>query len=236
MFGFLRNLLSRKGASGDPWVALLTDRGSFRELFAGFRSANPLDFPGYDAKIAAGYEKSPAEAVLTGEASLEGIPFGLGVMQTDFVMGSLGSVAGEKIALLAEHCESRRLPLVMVCRSGGARMQEGLYSLMQMAKTSAAIRRLHKAGLFHLSILARPTTGGVAASFALQGDVVLAEPDALVAFAGPRVIEQVMKQKLPDGFQSAEFALEHGFVDAVVPRDGMRATCASLLKLHAEAP
>ena len=234
MFGFLKRLFGKSGSPRNADVELLCDKNSFRELFAELSPADPLEFPGYADKLEDALERHPSEGILTGTATIGGRAVGLGSMETGFVMGSMGSVVGEKIARLAEECTTRRFPLVLVVRSGGARMQEGLFSLMQMAKTSAAVRRHHDAGLLYVSVLAYPTTGGVAASFAMQADVVLAEPDALIAFAGPRVVEQVMKQKLPEGFQSAQFTLEHGFVDRIVPREELRATLSEILALHGE--
>ena len=235
MFGFLKRLFGKGGSPRNAYVDLLCDKNSFEELFAGLVPEDPLEFPGYAGKLEAALAEHPSEGILTGIAKIGGRETGLGVMETGFVMGSMGSVVGEKIARLAEECTTRRLPLVLVVRSGGARMQEGLFSLMQMAKTSAAIRRHGDAGLLYVSVLAYPTTGGVAASFAMQADVVLAEPDALIAFAGPRVIEQVMKQKLPEGFQSAQFTLEHGFVDRIAPREELRGLLSAILDLHGEA-
>ena len=153
-------------------------------------------------------------------------------MDRNFLMGSMGSAVGERITLAIETAIENKLPFVMFCVSGGARMQEGIISLMQMAKTSSAIAKLNKAGLLYISILTDPTTGGVAASFASLGDIILAEPKALIGFAGPRVIEQTIKQKLPEGFQSSEFLLEHGFIDKIVERKDMKNTISNIIKLH----
>lgn len=182
------------------------DEGSFRELFGNVRSRDPLDFPGYAEKLSALEQKTGLrEAVITGTARIGGYRTALAVMDSRFIMGSMSSAVGEKITRLAEYAAKKKLPLIIFCASGGARMQEGIYSLMQMAKTSAAIGRLGEAGCLYISVLTNPTTGGVTASFASLGDIILAEPKALIGFAGPRVIEQTIKQKLPEGFQRAEF-------------------------------
>lgn len=214
-------------------VRMITDKESFRELFAGVRAENPLGFPGYRDKVetvraASGEE----EAVVCGEARIGGQDCCLFVMEPYFMMGSMGSAVGEKITSLFEHALARRLPVVGFTVSGGARMQEGLLSLMQMAKTSAAVKRHSDAGLLYLAVLTDPTTGGVTASFAMEGDILLAEPGATVGFAGARVIEQTTRKALPAGFQKAEFLLEHGFVDAIASRSGQRKLLAELLKLH----
>jgi acetyl-CoA carboxylase carboxyl transferase subunit beta len=172
----------------------------------------------------------PLEAIRTGIARLDGLPINLGVMDFAFMGGSMGSVVGEKVARLARRSIDRRAPLIIVAASGGARMQEGVLSLMQMAKTSVVIAELASHGVPFVSILTNPTTGGVSASFAMQGDVILAEPGAVVGFAGPRVIKQTIGQDLPQGFQTAEFLLEHGMLDAVVPRSELRETTAQLLR------
>lgn len=209
------------------------DEGSFRELFGNVRSRDPLDFPGYAEKLSALEQKTGLrEAVITGTARIGGYRTALAVMDSRFIMGSMSSTVGEKITRLAEYAAKKKLPLIIFCASGGARMQEGIYSLMQMAKTSAAIGRLGEAGCLYISVLTNPTTGGVTASFASLGDIILAEPKALIGFAGPRVIEQTIKQKLPEGFQRAEFLQECGFVDEVVPRSEMRGVLIRLLRLH----
>ena len=172
------------------------------------------------------------EAVLTGTASIKGHKTTLGIMDSNFIMASMGSVVGEKITRLFEYATELRLPVVLFTASGGARMQEGIISLMQMAKISAAVQRHSKAGLFYLTILTDPTTGGVTASFAMEGDIILAEPQSLVGFAGRRVIESTVRENLPDGFQKAEFLLEHGFVDAIVKRAKLRDKIAQLLEFH----
>ncbi len=210
----------------------LLDEGSFREMNAFMISDDPLNFPEYQGKVDEHSEKGIQEAVVTGVGKLSGTPVAIGVMDTRFFMGSMGVAVGEKITQLVEYATRKKMPLILVCSSGGARMQEGILSLMQMAKTSAAIQKHSKAGHLYLSVLTNPTTGGVTASFASLGDIILAEPKALIGFAGPRVIEQTIKQTLPEGFQTAEYLLEHGFVDAIVERKEMRDTLAMLLNLH----
>ena len=214
-------------------LSLILDKGTFRELDAPLASNNPLDFPGYAEKLSALEQKTGLrEAVITGTARIGGYRTALAVMDSRFIMGSMSSAVGEKITRLAEYAAKKKLPLIIFCASGGARMQEGIYSLMQMAKTSAAIGRLGEAGCLYISVLTNPTTGGVTASFASLGDIILAEPKALIGFAGPREIEQTIKQKLPEGFQRAEFLQECGFVDEVVPRSEMRGVLIRLLRLH----
>ena len=164
--------------------------------------------------------------------NINGLKVAIGVMDSNFMMGSMGSVVGEKITRLVEKAIQEKLPVILFCVSGGARMQEGIISLMQMAKTSSAIAKLDEAGLLYISVLTDPTTGGVTASFASLGDIILAEPGALIGFAGPRVIEQTIKQKLPEGFQSAEFLLEHGFIDKIVERKDMKNTLYNIVKMH----
>jgi acetyl-CoA carboxylase carboxyl transferase subunit beta len=173
---------------------------------------------------------------VTGLCRLEGQPLALGVMDFRFMGGSMGSVVGEKLTRLTEEATARRVPLVVVCASGGARMQEGMLSLMQMAKISGALDRHRRAGLLYVPLLTHPTTGGVTASFAMLGDLILAEPKALIGFAGRRVIEQTLREKLPEGFQTAEYLQDHGFVDLIVPRPELRATLANLLRLHSRVP
>lgn len=214
-------------------VAYLTDEDSFQELFAELKSRDLLDFPGYDQKLRnAKLASREKEGVLCGTASIQGRPCALFLMDPNFMMGSMGTVVGEKITRLFELATDRGLPVIGVTVSGGARMQEGILSLMQMAKTSAALQRHSEAGLFYLTLLTDPTTGGVTASFAMDGDVILAEPGATVGFAGARVIEQTIRKKLPQGFQTAEFLLEHGFVDRIVPRAEQREILGRLLALH----
>jgi acetyl-CoA carboxylase carboxyl transferase subunit beta len=219
--------------SARQYIDLLVDEGSFEEIDTGLRATDPLrfkDLKAYPDRIAAAEAKGKSEAVISGVGKLEGSTVVLAVMDFSYIGGSMGSVVGEKIARAGRLALERRLPLIVISASGGARMQEGIYSLMQMAKTSAVLAQLHEAGLPFFSILTHPTTGGVTASFAMLGDVNLAEPGALVGFAGPRVIEETIKQELPAGFQRSEFLLEHGMVDRVVDRRELKATVALLLQ------
>ena len=214
-------------------LSLICDRGSFVELFRGVKAGNPLDFPGYSEKIETARTGSgEEEAVICGTAALEGQNCCLFAMEPYFMMGSMGSAVGEKITRLFEYATDHRLPVIGFTVSGGARMQEGLLSLMQMAKTSAAVKRHSDAGLLYVAVLTDPTTGGITASFAMEADIILAEPGATVGFAGARVIEQTTRKSLPKGFQTAEFVLEHGFVDRIVPRAGQRQLLSELLRLH----
>ena len=213
------------------YIELLVDEGSWHELDVKLRSTDPLKFENYKERLDLAVRKAgPLEAVRTGYARLDGMPLDLGVMDFSFMGGSMGSVVGEKIARLTRRSAEKGIPLLIVSTSGGARMQEGMLSLMQMAKTSVEIARLQRAGVPFISVLTNPTTGGVSASFAMQGDVILAEPGAVVGFAGPRVIKQTIGQDLPEGFQTAEFLLEHGMVDAVVARSELRGAAARLLR------
>lgn len=214
-------------------MKMLVDKDSFQELFAGMKAGNPLNFPGYrdkaeNIRAASGEE----EAVICGTAEIGRQSCCLFIMEPYFMMGSMGSAVGEKITSLFEYAQKQRLPVVGFTVSGGARMQEGLLSLMQMAKTSAAVKRHSDAGLLYLAVLTDPTTGGVTASFAMEADIILAEPGATVGFAGTRVIEQTTKKSLPKGFQKSEFVLEHGFVDAIVSRLNQRKMLAEILKMH----
>lgn len=214
-------------------VEMIADQDSFEEWDSEVVSENPLQFCGYEEKIGAIQEKTGlCEAILTGKALIDGISVVLGVCDGRFLMASMGEAVGEKITRAVERATAERLPVILYACSGGARMQEGIVSLMQMAKTSAAIKRHSDAGLLFISVLTDPTTGGVTASFAMLGDIILAEPKALIGFAGPRVIEQTIGQKLPKGFQRAEFLLEHGFIDGIVEREQQRETLALLLKMH----
>lgn len=214
-------------------IQMLADEGSFEEWNPVMEVSNPLKFPGYEKKLEAVREKTQLdEAIVTGCAEIGGVRTVLGVCDARFLMSSMGHNVGEKITRAVELATEKRLPIVLVACSGGARMQEGMISLMQMAKTSAALKHHHEAGLLFISVLTDPTTGGVTASFAMLGDVILAEPGALIGFAGPRVIEQTIGQTLPDGFQRAEFLLEHGFIDQIVPRRQMKETLAQILRLH----
>ena len=212
---------------------LTVDEGSFQELFTGIKTENPLNFPGYMEKLATTKEKTGLdEAVVTGVATIKGQKTALAIMGSNFIMASMGSVVGEKITRLFEFATKEKLPVVLFTASGGARMQEGIVSLMQMAKISAAVQRHSKEKLFYLTVLTDPTTGGVTASFAMEGDIIMAESQALVGFAGRRVIESTVREKLPDDFQKAEFLQEHGFVDLIVERSQIRATVGQLLALH----
>jgi acetyl-CoA carboxylase carboxyl transferase subunit beta len=220
--------------SPDQYLGLLLDPGSFLERDPVIRSQDPLEFHDlkpYKVRLAAAETKlGKRDGVVVGEGVLSGIPVCIGVMDFRFLGGSMGSVVGEKIARISRRALELRRPLILISASGGARMQEGIYSLMQLAKTSSVLARLHEAGLPYISILTDPTTGGTTASFAMLGDVQLAEPGALIGFAGPRVIEQTIKQGLPEGFQRAEFLLEHGMVDRVVDRRELKDTLALLLR------
>lgn len=214
-------------------IGLITDRDSFAERDWNIQSTDPLSFSGYQAKLeTAKLSSSEQEAVICGTATIGGEKCCFFVMEPGFMMGSMGAAVGEKITRLFEYALVCRLPVVGYTVSGGARMQEGLISLMQMAKTSGAIKRHSDAGLLYITVLTDPTTGGVTASFAMEGDIILAEPGATVGFAGTRVIEQTTRKQLPKGFQKAEFLLEHGFVDAIVPRNDQKETLSFLLKLH----
>ena len=214
-------------------IAQIIDDGTFEEKDSNLHTTDPIKFEGYIQKIKLLEEKTKIkEAVKTGLGKINGISVAIAVMDANFLMGSMGEAVGEKITRLIEKAIEKHLPLIIFCASGGARMQEGMVSLMQMAKTSAALSKLNKAGLLYISVLTDPTTGGVTASFASLGDIILAEPKALIGFAGPRVIEQTINQKLPEGFQRAEFLLEHGFVDRIVERKDMKEELYKILKLH----
>ena len=216
-------------------IGLTADEGSFTELFSDIRSEDIIRFPGYEQKL----EKAKAasgedESVICGVCEINGTKAVICVMEPAFMMGSMGRATGEKITLAFEKALTEKLPVVVFCASGGARMQEGVFSLMQMAKTSGAVKLHSLAGLFYLSVITDPTTGGVTASFAMEGDIVISEPGALIGFAGPRVIEQTIRQKLPAGFQSAEFVLEKGFLDAIVNRSEMKDYISVMLCAHSE--
>lgn len=214
-------------------IEMVTDEGSFEEWDSDLQGGNPLEYKGYKEKLEKLQEKTGlSEAVITGKAKIDGRETAIGVCDGRFLMASMGEAVGEKIARAVERATEERLPVILFACSGGARMQEGIVSLMQMAKTSAALKHHSDAGLLYISILTDPTTGGVTASFAMLGDVILAEPKALIGFAGPRVIEQTIGQKLPEGFQRAEFLLEHGFLDAIVERPQMKAVLSKILALH----
>ena len=217
------------------WVrlSLTVDEKSFEEWDSDIVTKDPLNFPHYLEKIEKMQNKTElSEAVLTGKATMGGQKIAIGIMDANFIMGSMGTVVGEKITCLFERALKERIPVVIFTASGGARMQEGIFSLMQMAKISAAVKRHSKAGLLYITVLTDPTTGGVTASFAMEGDIILAEPQSLIGFAGRRVIEQTIRQKLPDDFQKAEFLLEHGFVDKIVPRNQLKEVLTKLIHLH----
>lgn len=214
-------------------IQMIADKGSFHEMYSGMKAENPLNFPGYKDKVetvrtASGEE----EAVVCGTATIGKQKCCLFVMESYFMMGSMGSAVGEKITSLFEYAIQHRLPVIGFTVSGGARMQEGLLSLMQMAKTSAAVKRHSDAGLLYIAVLTDPTTGGVTASFAMEADIILAEPGATVGFAGARVVEQTTKKALPEGFQKSEFVLEHGFIDNIIPRSNQKKYLTELLKMH----
>lgn len=218
-------------------ISMIADKNSFCELFAGVRSCNPLAFPGYREKLDTSKTASvEEEAVVCGTAMIGKQKCCIFAMESYFMMGSMGSAVGEKITSLFEYAIEYRLPVIGFTVSGGARMQEGLLSLMQMAKTSAAVKRHSDVGLLYIAVLTDPTTGGVTASFAMEADIILAEPGATVGFAGKRVIEQTTRQSLPKEFQSAEFVLEHGFIDKIAQRKDQRKLLAELLKMHNGGP
>ena len=214
-------------------LSTILDPGSFRELHPRLSAGDPLHFPGYQEKLDAAQHKTGlTEAVVTATGTIGGSRCVVGVLDSRFLMGSMSTAVGEKVTLAIEFAAKNKLPLILFSTSGGARMQEGILSLMQMAKTSAALARFSDKGLLYISVLTDPTTGGVTASFASLGDIILAEPGALIGFAGPRVIQQTIGETLPEGFQRAEYQESHGFVDAVVPREKMRDTLSQLLRLH----
>lgn len=214
-------------------IEMLLDEGSFEEWNKEMEFSNPLDFPGYEKKVQAAKEKTKLnEAIVTGKGKIKGFEAAVGVCDARFLMSSMGHIVGEKITQMVERATKEQLPVIIFACSGGARMQEGLVSLMQMAKTSAALEKHHEAGQLFVSVLTDPTTGGVTASFAMLGDIILAEPNALIGFAGPRVIQQTIGQKLPEGFQRSEFLLEHGFVDKIVKRSEQRDVLADILRMH----
>ena len=214
-------------------IEMLADEGSFEEWDKEMEFVNPLDFRGYEDKVARLKEHTKLnEAVVTGKIMINGNPAVIGVCDGRFMMASMGHIVGEKITRAVERATAEKLPVIIFTCSGGARMQEGIVSLMQMAKTSAALKRHSDAGQLYVSVLTDPTTGGVTASFAMLGDIILAEPKALIGFAGPRVIEQTIGQKLPKGFQRSEFLLEHGFVDRIVEREEMKDVLAQILEIH----
>lgn len=219
--------------SAQERIAITADKDSFTELDSNLRSGNPINFPEYESKLRQSSESTGLnEAIITGTATIKGSECVLGVMDSRFLMGSMGSVVGEKVARAFEYATEHNLPVVMFTCSGGARMQEGIVSLMQMAKTSGAVKLHSDNGGLYIPVLTDPTTGGVTASFASLGDIIIAEPKVLVGFAGRRVIEDTIRQRLPDGFQLAEFQQDKGFVDMIVERRKMRSVLSHLLKLH----
>jgi len=221
--------------SASERLPYLVDEGSFLEVEDGLSPRDFLKFKDYSDKLKSSRKKTGLkDAIISGEAKINGKPVSVVVMDFNFMGGSMGSVVGEKIARAVERAIEKRIPFVSVASSGGARMQEGILSLMQMAKTSAALARLGEAGLPFISILTDPTFGGVTASFAMLGDIIIAEPKSLIGFAGPRVIEQTIKQQLPAGFQRAEFLQDHGMIDMIVPRREMRASLGKILDFFAE--
>ena len=229
--GFHRRINARR------YISILTEPDTFEELLADIRPVDPLHFESYAERLVATQKRvGAADAIVTGYGTLRGSPLHVGAMEFGFMGGSMGSVVGEKIARLAQRSLERKIPMVLVSTSGGARMQEGILSLMQMAKTSAMIGQMRAEGIPYISIMTNPTTGGVSASYAMQGDVNLAEPGAVIGFAGPRVIKQTIGQDLPEGFQTSEFLVEHGMVDAVVPRADLADTVAHLLRLMQRLP
>ncbi len=214
-------------------IEMICDADTFEEWNETMPISNPLEFPGYEEKIEAAREKSKLnEAIVTGRAKINGFDTAIGVCDARFMMSSMGHNVGEKITSMVERAAKEDLPVIIYACSGGARMQEGIISLMQMAKTSAALKRLHDKGQVFISVLTDPTTGGVTASFAMLGDIIIAEPNALIGFAGPRVIEQTIGAKLPEGFQRAEFLLEHGFVDRIVERESQKEVLSEILRMH----
>lgn len=209
------------------------DKNSFIELFKDVETKNPLNFEGYEDKLELNQAKSGLkEAVLTGTGEINSLKIATAIMDSNFMMGSMGCAVGEKITRIVEYATENKLPLIIFTASGGARMQEGIFSLMQMAKTSLAISRHNEAGLLYISVITHPTTGGVTASFAMEGDIIISEPNAVIGFAGRRVIENTINEKLPEDFQSAEFALEKGFIDSIVKRRDLRSYLYKVLRLH----
>lgn len=220
-------------------IAMLADKDSFQELFGNISSADPLNFKdekSYKDRLESAQKKTDSqEAIIVGVCKLGGIDTALGVLDFNFMAGSMGSAVGEKLTSLIEHACEKRLPLVIISTSGGARMQESIFSLMQMAKTSAALARFHEQNLFYLSVLTNPTSGGVTASFASLGDIIIAEPRALICFAGPRVIEQTIGEKLPSGAQKSEFLLKHGMIDAIVERQDLKEKITSFVQFFSDS-
>lgn len=214
-------------------IRFMTDRDSFSELFSDMESVDLLSFPGYKEKLeSTKVSAREKEAVICGEALINGAPCALFVMEPYFMMGSMGTIVGEKITRLFEYATEKKLPVIGCTVSGGARMQEGILSLMQMAKTSGAVKRHNDSGLLYITVITDPTTGGVTASFAMEGDIIIAEPGATIGFAGARLVEQTVRKKLPSGFQKAETMLEHGFIDMILPRNEQKRVIGTLLAMH----
>lgn len=214
-------------------IKQIFDNGSFGELYTEITTKNPLGFIGYDEKIEKGKKMSDIdEAVIVGVGEINNLKVAVAIMDSYFMMGSMGSAVGEKITRIIEYAIINRLPLIIFTTSGGARMQEGIFSLMQMAKVSAALGRYHKEGLLYITVITNPTTGGVTASFAMEGDIIISEPGALIGFAGRRVIENTIKESLPENFQKAEFLLEKGFVDIIIERKELKRNLYKILYLH----
>lgn len=214
-------------------IKIIFDEGSFREVGREITTGNPLNFPNYEEKIESSKRRTESsEAVITGVAKINGIEVATAIMDSYFMMGSMGTAVGERITRIVEYATKKRLPLIIFTTSGGARMQEGIFSLMQMAKISAAVAKHDDAGLLYITVLTNPTTGGVTASFAMEGDIILSEPGALVGFAGRRVIENTINEQLPDNFQKAEFLLEKGFIDKIVDRRSLRKDLYKILAMH----
>lgn len=240
----IRGVLAKKGfvcpvcgyyhkISAAERIEMICDAGSFKEMNRRLKTKNPIKFPEYHSRLELFRQQTGMnDAVMTGIGQIEGEKAAVAVLDGTFYMGSMGTVVGEKIARLAETAQRKRLPLVIFSASGGARMQEGLFSLLQMAKTAGAVENFKDAGGLFISCLTHPTTGGVSASYASLGDILIAEPGALIGFAGPRVISQTIGQELPEGFQRAEFLLEHGMLDMVVERQELRGVIARLLRMH----
>lgn len=221
--------------NGRTRIDITVDEGTFEEMDQGLESLNPLDYPGYDEKIKLYQDQTDEkDAVITGKGKINGSLAYIGIMDSTFMMGSMGSVVGEKLTRMIEKATIESLPVIIFTASGGARMQEGILSLMQMAKVSGALKKFSDQGNLYITVLTDPTTGGVTASFAMLGDIIISEPKALIGFAGRRVIEQTIRAKLPDEFQKAEFLMDHGFVDAIVSRKEMKETLGKILKIHGD--
>lgn len=214
-------------------IALVSDEGTFDEMWADIQGSDPIEFKDYQKKLEQARTRSgEKEGVVTGICRIDGMAAAIFAMEPDFIMGSMGTAVGEKITRLFEYALEKQLPVIGFCVSGGARMQEGIFSLMQMAKTTGAVKRHSDAGGLYVAVLTDPTTGGVMASFAMEGDITIAEPNALIGFAGPRVIEQTIRQKLKEGFQRSEFLLEKGFIDMICDRRELKKRLADILRLH----